>query len=125
MCCCVSWEKQGLRFSNVTLCARKCLTSAPYVYSLFERNRKLLVLVVVVDFEDSDWLAWLYPSPYSAAHSFGIVIMGLDSIFIQVDVLFFLKRCVLNVCGKRRGGNISFSKYLAMCKCGHSLILTL
>ena len=26
--------------------------------------RKTLVLFVVVDSEDSDWLAWLYPSPY-------------------------------------------------------------
>ena len=34
------------------------------------------MLFVVVDSEDSDWLAWLYPSPYAAAHRFGIVING-------------------------------------------------
>ena len=27
MCCRVNWKKQGFRFSNVTLCARKCMTS--------------------------------------------------------------------------------------------------
>jgi hypothetical protein len=32
------------------------------------------VLFVAVDSEDSDWLAWLNPSPYTAAHRFGIVI---------------------------------------------------
>ena len=44
---------------------------------------KTLVLFVVVDSEDSDWLAWLYPSPYTAAHRFGIVIMVLDSVFMH------------------------------------------
>ena len=44
------------------------------------------MLFVVVDSEDSDWLAWLYPSPYTAAHEFGIVIMALNGVFMQVDV---------------------------------------
>ena len=44
------------------------------------------MLFVVVDSEDSDWLAWLYPSPYTAAHMFGIVIMVLDDVFKWVDV---------------------------------------
>ena len=44
------------------------------------------MLFIVVESEDSDWLAWLYPSPYTAAHRFGIVIMALDSIFMRVDV---------------------------------------
>jgi hypothetical protein len=44
------------------------------------------VLFVVVDSEDSDWLAWLYPSPYTAAHRFGIVIMALNGIFMRFDV---------------------------------------
>ena len=55
-------------------------------YCLFERNRKTLVSFVVVDSEDSDWLAWLYPSPYTAAHRFGIVIMALDGVFMRFDV---------------------------------------
>jgi hypothetical protein len=48
--------------------------------------RKTLLLSVVVDSEDSDWLAWLYPSPYTAAHRFGIVIMALDGVFMRFDV---------------------------------------
>ena len=44
------------------------------------------MLSVVVDSEDSDWLAWLYPSPYTAAHRFGIVIMALDGVFMRFDV---------------------------------------
>ena len=48
--------------------------------------RKTLVLFVVVDSEDSDWLAWLYPSPYTAAHRFGIVIMALKGVFMRFDV---------------------------------------
>jgi hypothetical protein len=44
------------------------------------------VLFVVVDSEDSDWLAWLYPSPYTAAHRFGIVIMALNGVFMRFDV---------------------------------------
>ena len=52
----------------------------------FERNRKSLVLFVVVDSEDSDWLACLYPSPYTAAHRFGMVIIPLDGVFMRVDV---------------------------------------
>ena len=44
------------------------------------------MLFVVVDSEDSDWLAWFYPSPYTAAHMFGIVIMALDGVFMEVDV---------------------------------------
>ena len=44
------------------------------------------MLFVVVDFEDSDWLAWLYPSPYTAAHRFGIIMMLLDGVFMRVDV---------------------------------------
>ena len=53
--------------------------------------RKTLVLFVVVDSEDSDRLAWLYPSPYTAAHRFGIVIMSLDGVFMHFDVnnIFF------------------------------------
>ena len=49
------------------------------------------MLFVVVDSEDSDWLSWLYPSPYTAAHRFGIVIMALDGVFMWVDVngIFF------------------------------------
>ena len=39
------------------------------------------MLFVVVDSEDSDWLAWLYPSPYTAAHRFGIVIMSQRRIY--------------------------------------------
>ena len=44
------------------------------------------MLFVVVNSEDSDWLAWLYPSPYTDAHRFRIVIMALDCIFMRVDV---------------------------------------
>ena len=43
-------------------------------------------MLFVVDSEDSDWLVWLYPSPYTAAHRFGIVIMALDGVFMWVDV---------------------------------------
>lgn len=42
-------------------------------------------LCIVVDFEDSDWLAWLYPTPYTAAQRFGIVMMALDGVFMRVD----------------------------------------
>ena len=41
---------------------------------------------VVLDSEDSDWPAWLYPSPYTAAHRFGIVIKVLNGVFKRVDV---------------------------------------
>ena len=44
------------------------------------------MLFVVVESEDSDWLAWLYPSPYTAAYRFGIVIMALDAVFMRFDV---------------------------------------
>ena len=44
------------------------------------------MLFVVADSEDSDWLAWLYPSPYTAAHRFGIVMMALNGVFMLVDV---------------------------------------
>ena len=44
------------------------------------------MLLVVVDSEDSDWLAWLYPSPYTAVHRSGIVRMVLESVFMRVDV---------------------------------------
>ena len=43
-------------------------------------------MLFVVDSEDSDWLAWLYPSPYTAAHRFGIVIMAFDGVSMRVDV---------------------------------------
>ena len=151
MCCRVNWEKRGFRFSNVTLCARKCLRHVSalclefvlllkwYSFLLlckrfwpvcicfavcphertsrhvccFERNRKSLVLFVVVDFEDSDWLAWLYPSPYTAAHC---IYAG------WCKRQLFLKTMLCARCyfWKRRGRNIRFSKYPAMCKCGLS-----
>ena len=44
------------------------------------------MLFVVVDSEDSDWPSWLYPSPYTAALRFGIVIMALDGVFMRFDV---------------------------------------
>ena len=44
------------------------------------------MLFVVVDSEDSDWLAWFYPSPCTAAHRFLIVILALDAIFMRIDV---------------------------------------
>ena len=73
--------------------------------------RKTLVLFVVVDSEDSDWLSWLYPSPYTAAHRFGIVIMALDGVFTHFDVNDnFLENNV--VCTmlflKTEGGKYSF-----------------
>ena len=43
-------------------------------------------MLFVVDSEDSDWLSWLYPSPYTAAHRFGIVIIALDGVFMRFDV---------------------------------------
>ena len=82
----------------------------------FERNRKSLVLFVVVDSEDSDWLAWLYPSPYTAAHRFGIVIMALDGVFMRVDVNdnFFENDvvCTMLLLKTEGRGNICFCKYL-------------
>ena len=38
------------------------------------------MLILVVDSEDSDWLAWRHPSSYAATHRFGIVIMALDGL---------------------------------------------
>ena len=69
------------------------------------------MLFVVVDSEDSDWLAWLYPSPYTAAHRFGIVIMALDGVFMQVDVNdnFFENDVVCTMLLlKTEGGKYSF-----------------
>ena len=43
---------------------------------------------VVLDSEDSDWLAWLHPSPFTAVHRFGRVIMVLNSVFKRVDNFF-------------------------------------
>ena len=79
------------------------------------------MLFVVVDSEDSDWLAWLYPSPYTAAHRFRIVIMVLDGVFMRVDVKdhFFLTMLCVVLFLKTVGGNINFSKYPAMYKRGH------
>ena len=76
----------------------------------FERNRKSLVLFVVVDSEDSDWLAWLYPSPYTDAHRFGIVIMALNGVFMWVAVNdnFFEKDVCTMLFLKTEGGKYLF-----------------
>ena len=69
------------------------------------------MLFVVVDSEDSDWLAWLYPSPYTAAHRFGIVIMALNGVFMRVDVNdnFFENDVVcMMLLLKTEGGKYSF-----------------
>ena len=69
------------------------------------------MLFVVVDSEDSDWLAWLYPSPYTAAHRFGIVIMALDGVFMRFDVNdnFFENDAVCTMLFlKTEGGKYSF-----------------
>ena len=44
------------------------------------------MLFVVVDFEDSDWLAWLYPSPYAPSLRCPYVMMALEGEFMRVDV---------------------------------------
>ena len=70
------------------------------------------MLFVVVDSEDSDWLAWLYPSPYTATHRFGIVIMALDGVFMRFDVNdnFFENDVVRhNVIFENGGGEIFVS----------------
>ena len=41
---------------------------------------------MVLNSQDSDWPEWLYPSPYTAAHRFGIVIKVLNGVFMRVDV---------------------------------------
>ena len=46
----------------------------------------VVAVKVILDSKDSDWLARLYPSPYTAAHRFGIVIMAFDCVFMRVDV---------------------------------------
>ena len=84
--------------------------------SCFERNRKSLVLFV--DSEDSDWLACLYPSPYTAAHRFGMVIIPLNGVFMRVDVNdnFFEKRCcVHDVIFENGGGEIFVSLNTLLC----------
>ena len=55
--------------------ARKCLMSCerPMFFSLFERNRKLLVLFVFVDSEYSD----------TAAHRFCIIIMAFLKVMLS------------------------------------------
>ena len=70
-----------------------------------------LVLLVVVDSEDFDWLAWLYPSPYTAAQRFDIVMMAPDGVFMRVYVNYNFFFWVW-------GGNICFSKYPTMYKRG-------
>ena len=69
------------------------------------------MLFVVVDSEDSDWLAWLYPSPYTAAHRFGLVIIALDGVFMRFDVNdnFFENDAVCTMLFlKTEGGKYSF-----------------
>ena len=69
------------------------------------------MLFVVVDSEDSDWLAWLYPPPYTAAHRFGIVIMVLNGVFMHFDVNdnFFENDVVCTMLfWKTEGGTYSF-----------------
>ena len=51
------------------------------------------MLFVVVDSEDFDWLAWLIFLP--ALPPFGIVIMALDGVFMQVDVNNFFENDVV------------------------------
>ena len=64
------------------------------------------MLFVVVDSEDSDWLAWLYPSPYTAAHRFGIVILALNGVFMRVDVNynFFENNVACTILFLKNGG---------------------
>ena len=79
------------------------------------------MLFVVVESEDSDWLAWLYPSPYTAAYRFGIVIMALDGVFMRFDVNdnFFENDVVCTMLFlKTEGGKYSY-KYPARYKRGH------
>ena len=76
------------------------------------------MLVVVVD-EAFDWLAWLSPSCYTAAHRLGVVMMTLNSVFMRINVhghYFENYVCARCYFGKRREGNIRLSKYPAMCK---------
>ena len=49
-----------------------------------------MLFVVVVDFENSDWFAWLYPSRYTAAYRFGIVMIALGGVFMRVNVNIIL-----------------------------------
>ena len=56
-------------------------------------------------------LAWLYPSPYTAAHRFGIVIMALDGVFMRFDVndnLFENDAVCTMLFLKTEGGKYSF-----------------
>lgn len=69
------------------------------------------MLVVGVDSEDFDWLAWLYSFPYTATHRFGIVIMVLDRVFMRVDVndKFFKNNVVCTILLlKTEGGKYLF-----------------
>ena len=75
------------------------------------------------DFENSDWFAWLYPSRYTAAYVFSIVMMALGVVLMRVHVNrnFFENDLVCpTLFLKTEGRNISFCKYRAMCKCGLS-----
>ena len=66
------------------------------------------MLFVVVDSEDSDWLACLYPSPYTAAHRFGIVIIPLNGV-VDVNDNFFENDVVCTMLFlKTEGGKYSF-----------------
>ena len=67
-------------------------------------------MLFVVDSEDSDWLSWLYPSPYTAAHRFGIV-MALNGVFMRFDVNdnYFENNVVCTMLFlKTEGGKYSF-----------------
>ena len=71
---------------------------------------------VVLDSEDSNWLARHYPSPYTAAHRFGII-MALNCVFMRVDVNdnFLTKAmCAQGYFFKRRG-EIFVSLYILLC----------
>ena len=64
------------------------------------------------------------PLPTLLPIGFGIVIMALDDVFMRVDLNdnFTKRYCVHDVIIENRGGgDICFSKYLAMCECGHRL----
>ena len=117
----------GFRFSNVTLCTRKCLTScvrpvclstrtnlAPYL--LFWKEQEAAHVIRCCDSEDSDWLARLYPPPslLQVWHSYNGARRRIYVGWCKWQ-LFSKRCCVHDVIIENGRGEISLSVNTRLC----------